>query len=68
MVKGDGITFVATGITDNSLLRGMTMRGNTAITNSVVMRASSRTVRYVEAFHNLRHKTIRLHEVGETRL
>ncbi len=68
LAKGDGIAFVATGITDNSLLRGMTMRENVAITNSVVMRAKSRTIRYVKAYHDLRHKTIRLQEAGDTRL
>ncbi|MFQ5807367.1 MAG: class II fructose-bisphosphatase [Phycisphaerae bacterium] len=61
MARGDGIVFVATGITDNAMLRGVRVDGKTAMTHSVVMRARSRTVRYVTAYHDLTRKTIRLH-------
>ncbi|QOJ14975.1 MAG: class II fructose-bisphosphatase [Planctomycetia bacterium] len=60
MARGDGIVFAATGITDNAMLRGVTVSGHTASTHSIVMRARSRTVRYVRAFHDLTRKTIRL--------
>lgn len=60
MARGEGIVFAATGITDNALLRGVSVNGHTASTHSVVMRARSRTVRYVRAFHDLTRKTIRL--------
>jgi fructose-1,6-bisphosphatase II len=67
MARGDGIMFVATGITDNPLLRGVTVNGPIAVTHSVVMRSYSHTVRYIKAFHDLRHKTIRLHSEGGDR-
>lgn len=67
MARGDGIVFVATGITDNAMLRGTRVRGGKiAETHSVVMRSRSRTVRYIRAFHDLTRKTIRLHsEAGD---
>ena len=66
MARGDGIVFVATGITDNAMLRGLRVDGQIAKTHSVVMRSRSRTVRYITAFHDLTRKTIRLHsEVGD---
>lgn len=60
MAQGDGIVFAATGITDSALLRGVTVNGTIARTQSVVMRARSRTVRYITAFHDLTRKTIRV--------
>ena len=60
LAVGEDIVFVATGITDNSMLRGVTVNGHMATTYSVVMRAHSRTVRYIKAFHDLTHKTIHL--------
>lgn len=60
MAKGDGIVFVATGITDNAMLQGVRVRGHTATTHSMVMRMRSRTVRYIRAFHDLTRKTIRV--------
>ena len=52
LVKGDAI-FAATGVTDGSLLRGVKRRGGTVSTDSVVMRASSGTVRWVKGEHRL---------------
>jgi fructose-1,6-bisphosphatase II len=60
LAVGDDIVFVATGITDNTMLRGVQINGHIATTYSVVMRAHSRTVRYVKAFHDLTRKTIHL--------
>jgi len=60
MAWGDGIVFVATGITDNAMLRGVIVHEQVARTHSVVMRAHSRTVRYITTFHDLTRKTIRL--------
>jgi len=60
MAVGDDVVFVATGITDNSLLHGVAVREHIATTYSVVMRAHSRTVRYVKAYHDLTRKTIHL--------
>ncbi len=69
MAQGDRIVFAATGVTDNAMLRGVTVSGHTAVTYSVVMRAKSRTVRYCKTFHDLTRKTIHLaSEPGEARL
>jgi fructose-1,6-bisphosphatase II / sedoheptulose-1,7-bisphosphatase len=65
MARGDDVVFAATGMTDNPLCCtacGSTSRSRRRI--SVVMRAHSRTVRYVKAFHDLTRKTIRLHSRG----
>jgi fructose-1,6-bisphosphatase II / sedoheptulose-1,7-bisphosphatase len=52
LVKGDAI-FAATGVTDGSLLAGVKRRKNCMTTESVVMRASSGTVRWVKGEHKL---------------
>ena len=52
LAKGDCI-FAATGVTDGSLLQGVKRRGKTMTTESVVMRASSGTVRWVKGEHRL---------------
>lgn len=67
LAKGDGIVFVATGITDSPLLRGVKITENRAVTHSVVMRSYSHTVRMVEGIHDLRYKTIRLHSEATDR-
>ncbi len=51
LAKGD-VIFAATGVTDGSLLEGVKrLRGGTMTTESVVMRASSGTVRWVKGEH-----------------
>jgi fructose-1,6-bisphosphatase II / sedoheptulose-1,7-bisphosphatase len=51
LAKGD-VIFAATGVTDGSLLEGVKYRrGGTITTESIVMRASSRTVRRVKSEH-----------------
>jgi fructose-1,6-bisphosphatase II / sedoheptulose-1,7-bisphosphatase len=50
LVKGDAI-FAATGVTDGSLLEGVKRRKDCMTTESVVMRASSGTVRWVKGEH-----------------
>src|SRR6201984_2672366 len=67
LAQGDNIIFCATGISENPLLRGVQVHGHTAVTHSILMRARSRTVRMIEAYHDLVHKTIRLRSTkGET--
>jgi fructose-1,6-bisphosphatase II len=63
IVVGDSAIFCATGITDSALLPGVKLIGKTATTHSILMRARSRTVRYIRAEHNLDHKTIHLRSV-----
>lgn len=50
LVKGDAI-FAATGVTDGSLLKGVKRQKGKMTTSSVVMRASSGTVRWVQGEH-----------------
>jgi fructose-1,6-bisphosphatase II / sedoheptulose-1,7-bisphosphatase len=50
LAKGD-VIFAATGVTDGSLLQGVKRRKNVMTTESVVMRASSGTVRWVKGEH-----------------
>ena len=51
MAKSDCI-FAATGVTDGSLLKGVHRRPNCITTESIVMRASSGTIRRVSAEHH----------------
>lgn len=54
LAKGNNLFFAATGITDGDLLKGVTNIGNNkAKTQSVVMRAKTGTIRFVDAIHNL---------------
>jgi fructose-1,6-bisphosphatase II / sedoheptulose-1,7-bisphosphatase len=50
MVMGD-LSFAATGITDGSLLEGVTFTKEAVFTHSVIMRASTRTVRWIRTEH-----------------
>lgn len=56
LVKGDDAIFAATGITDGELLRGVQFKGTHATTHSVVMRAKSGTVRFIDGRHSLKKK------------
>jgi fructose-1,6-bisphosphatase II len=53
LVAGDAI-FAATGISDGDLLDGVRYRGDGAITQSIVMRSRSRTVRLITSEHHWR--------------
>ncbi|SFV23792.1 fructose-1,6-bisphosphatase II [Micrococcus terreus] len=54
LVKSDNCYFAATGITDGDLLRGVRYDNDRVITQSMVMRSKSGTVRIVEAEHQVR--------------
>jgi len=60
LIQGDSSIFCATGISDSSLVPGVKLVGSKAITHSILMRARSRTVRYIRAVHDLESKTIHL--------
>ncbi len=60
LARGENIIFAATGISTSPLLKGVEVDGTIARTHSVLMRARSGTVRFVEAHHNLERKTIHL--------
>ncbi|NLU49061.1 MAG: class II fructose-bisphosphatase [Syntrophomonadaceae bacterium] len=72
LVQSEDVIFAATGITDGDLLKGVRYSAHRARTYSLVMRGVSRTVRYIEALHQLdrkplfRDNTIKLYE-GEVR-
>ncbi|MGW3729044.1 class II fructose-bisphosphatase [Streptomyces sp. F001] len=53
LVTGENVFFVATGITDGELLRGVRYRSETATTDSIVMRSRSGTVRRIDSEHRL---------------
>ncbi|WP_112469787.1 class II fructose-bisphosphatase [Streptomyces triticisoli] len=53
LISGENVFFVATGITDGELLRGVRYRSETAITDSIVMRSKSGTVRRIDSEHRL---------------
>ena len=53
LVSGENVFFVATGITDGELLRGVRYRAETATTDSIVMRSKSGTVRRIDSVHRL---------------
>jgi fructose-1,6-bisphosphatase II len=53
LVAGEHIFFAATGVTHGALLRGVGYRRDQVVTQSMVMRARSGTVRYVEGHHQL---------------
>ncbi|MGW1544615.1 class II fructose-bisphosphatase [Streptomyces sp. NPDC002309] len=53
LVTGENVFFVATGITDGELLRGVRYRSEIATTDSIVMRSKSGTVRRIDSEHRL---------------
>ncbi len=69
LVQSESALFCATGISDSSLLPGVKLTGQKAITHSILMRAYSRTIRYIRAVHDLGHKTIHLRSLhGDRKL
>ncbi|QDP41681.1 class II fructose-bisphosphatase [Radiobacillus deserti] len=53
---GDDAIFAATGVTDGELLKGVQFKGSKALTQTVVMRAKSGTVRFIDGEHSLEKK------------
>jgi fructose-1,6-bisphosphatase II len=51
LVAGDDVFVAATGVTSGALLRGVQYTSDGAITDSIVMRSRSGTVRRIEAQH-----------------
>ncbi|MFB5662766.1 class II fructose-bisphosphatase [Alteribacillus sp. HJP-4] len=56
LVGGEDAIFAATGVTDGELLKGVHYKGVKATTQSIVMRAKSGTVRFVDGSHNVKKK------------
>jgi fructose-1,6-bisphosphatase II len=53
LVKSDNVFVAATGVTTGALLRGVRYVNDGAVTDSIVMRSRSGTVRRIEARHKL---------------
>lgn len=58
LVKSDDVIFVATGITDSFLLKGVRYHQRRATTQTLVMRSVSGTIRHIEAHHCLDKKPL----------
>jgi fructose-1,6-bisphosphatase II / sedoheptulose-1,7-bisphosphatase len=56
LASGD-VMFAATGVTDGSMLHGVRLFPGGAITNSIVMRANTGTIRKLETYHNFNKST-----------
>jgi fructose-1,6-bisphosphatase class II len=55
-MAGDNVMFAATGVTTGDYLRGVRFLQGGAMTNSVVMRSKTRTIRFIEAIHHFDFK------------
>ena len=53
LVSGNDVFFAATGITDGELLQGVRHKNRYLLSNSLVMRSRSRTIRVIESEHPL---------------
>jgi len=53
LVRSDNVFFVATGVTDGELVRGVRYSHGAAHTHSIVMRSKSGTVRSIKSEHRL---------------
>jgi fructose-1,6-bisphosphatase II len=52
LVASEDVFFAATGISGGTFLRGVDFTGSGAVTHSLVLRAKTGTVRYIESHHN----------------
>ncbi len=52
LLKTDEVFFAATGISGGTFLPGVQYSGNGAVTSSIVIRAKTGSMRYMEAHHN----------------
>jgi fructose-1,6-bisphosphatase II len=53
LAHGKELSFTATGVIDGPLLKGVRYEGNHVITESLIIRGQSGTVRYLTAYHAL---------------
>ncbi len=54
LAAGKDLTFTATGVIDGPLVQGVKFEDHRIVTHSIVMRASSGTVRYITTNHKLK--------------
>jgi fructose-1,6-bisphosphatase II len=62
MARGN-VVFAATGVTTGDYLRGVRFFHGGAVTNSVVMRSKTGTVRFLETFHHFENYPEYIHDV-----
>ena len=55
MVRNNEAMFAATGVTDGTILKGVGFLSDGAKTHSIVMRAKTKTIRFIEAHHKFEH-------------
>ena len=55
LVKSDEAMFAATGVTDGTILKGVRFLSHGAVTHSIVMRAKTKTIRFIEGHHHFEH-------------
>src|SRR3990167_8388224 len=55
LVKSEEAMFSATGVTDGAILKGVSFLSHGAKTHSLVMRAKTKTIRFIEAIHHFEH-------------
>ena len=51
LASGDTITFVATGVTDGTLMRGVRFFGHGIRTSSIVMQSTPHLIRFIDTIH-----------------
>ncbi len=56
LVSTNDVYFVATGVTNGDMLKGVRFTEKHAITHTVVMRGLTSTIRFIEAYHDYDHK------------
>ena len=55
LCKSQEAMFAATGVTDGTILKGVTFLSDGAKTHSIGMRAKTKTIRFIEARHHFEH-------------
>lgn len=56
LVSTNDVYFVATGVTNGDMLKGVRFTEKHAITHTVIMRGLTSTIRFIEAYHDYDHK------------
>ncbi len=56
LVSTDDVYFVATGVTNGDMLKGVRFTEKYAVTHTVVMRGVTGTIRFIEAYHDYDRK------------
>lgn len=58
LARGEDIMFAATGVTNGDMLRGVIFQKGGGMTHSIVMRARTRTIRFIETHHSFDGKPV----------